>query len=378
MSKIMNTVTVKNINIVHAIGEYLIDSKGIEYLDWFADVGTVNLGYSISGLINEMSVVPQHIPNTLGNPLKERTASALCELTYMDKVFFCNSGSEAVEAAIKIVRKWNKEAGYNKRNTIWTYKGGFHGRTYGAISAGDGAPYHYKGFEPHLEGFKHFTELDEIDWETAQAVMLATMYGNNDAIIYPKDYILYLWKKCQYYKIPLVLDEVQVGSGRIGTFNGYDYYGITPDIVCLGKGIACGIPTGVTLAKGEFADVFTPGTHYSTFGGSPLSCVGIEHLMSVWKTGHIGNNVNYLGELLKIELSKMNNIGNVRGKGMWIAFDVAGDMAFNLSDELLKNGMFVPTFRKNAIKITPMLNMKSIDEGLSKIRASIKTVFGTV
>lgn len=376
MSHIMNTVTVKNIKIQSAHGEYLYDTAGNKYLDWFADVGTVNLGYSPIVLMNELRNVSQHIPNTLINPRKERIAERLCYMTHMDKAFFCNSGSEAVEAAIKIIRKYH-HIHETKRDTIWTYKGGFHGRTYGAISAGDGASYHYSGFEPHLEGFKHFEKLDEIDWDKAQAIMMATMFGNNDAFVYPMDFMKELHYRCDIFKVPIVFDEVQVGAGRTGTFNAFDYYGIIPDVLCLGKGIGSGIPTGVTLAKGYFADMFTPGTHYSTFGGSPLSIVGIEYLLTELSE-ILYKNIQYNGEYIKSNLENMKNISSVRGKGLWIAFDVDGDKAIEVSDEMLKNGLFVPTFRKNAIKITPMLNTQTMDEGLNKISKSIKTIFGTV
>ncbi len=373
----MNTVTQKSIRVLSAKDEYLFTHDGKQYLDWFADVGTVNLGYSPEGLMKMISNVPQHIPNTLINPWKESAAEQLCELTYMDKAFFCNSGSEAVEAAIKIIRKyhWMKDTG---KKTIYTYKNGFHGRTYGAISAGNGAPYHYEGFDPHLKGFEHFSNLAEINWDDAQAIMMATMFGNNDAVVYKMDWMKELFYRCDIYKVPIVFDEVQVGAGRTGAFNGFDYYGITPDVLCLGKGIACGIPTGITLARGEFAEILTPGTHYSTFGGSPLSCAGILYLINEWKKDELSKNISYAGEYIKAELSLMNHISGVRGKGMWIAFDVEGDKALELSDKLLENGMFVPTFRKNAIKITPMLNMNSMNKGLEIIGKSVKQLFGTV
>lgn len=377
MNHIMNTVTVKNIRIIDAKDEYLIDDKNERYLDWFADVGTVNLGYRPYELSRMLATMPQHIPNTLRSSLKERASEMLCSITKMDKAFFCNSGSEANEAAIKIIRKWNKLNNKNAK-TIYTFKGGFHGRTYGAVSAGDGASYHYEGFEPHLEGFKHFETLNEINWDDAQAVMMATMMGNNDAIVYSKKFYQELEYKCDIYNVPLVLDEVQVGAGRTGYFNGFDNYNIIPDVMMMGKGVACGIPTGVTLARGEFADIFTPGSHYSTFGGSPLSCAGIIHLIERYNDDRLLLKVISDGEKLADELSKFQNISGIRGVGLWIAFDVADNRAMELSDEMLKNKLFVPTFRKNAIKITPMLNNHSIEKGLDIISKSIKSVFGNV
>ena len=307
---------------------------------------------------------------------KINAAKSLCSLTGMDKVFFCNSGAEANEAAIKIVRKWNHNNKTNK-NTIYTIKDGFHGRTYGAISAGDGAPYHYDGFGPHLEGFKHFSNLSEINWDDAQAIMLATMFGNNDAIVYDNEFLMELRYLCDIYNVPLVLDEVQVGAGRTGNFNAYDSYGIFPDVLCLGKGIGCGIPTGVTLAKGEFGDILTPGSHYSTFGGSPLSCAGINFLTSEWNKKYLKDNIDKQSIKIKAFLNNIPRLSNIRGIGMWIAFDVDDDKAMLLSNELLRNGMFVPTFRNKSIKITPMLNSSDIeiDEGLNIIDLSIKKVY---
>jgi len=373
----MNTVSVKDIEIIDAHDEYLVDTNGEKYLDWFADVGTVNLGYRPFELSRSLGRVPQHIPNTLRNSLKEKAAETVCNMTHMDKVFFCNSGSEAVEAAIKIVRKWNYLL-ERKCKTIYTYKDGFHGRTYGAVSAGDGAKYHYEGFEPHLEGFKHFTEISEIDFDDAQAVMLATMFGNNDAIVYDKTWMRILAEECKQHNVPLVFDEVQVGSGRTGFFNGFDNYDVIPDVMCLGKGIACGVPTGLTLARGGFAEVFKPGVHYSTFGGSPLSCSGILHLIDRYKDDRLMLKIIADGDEIMNELQNMNHLSNVRGKGLWIAFDVDDDRAMELSDEMLRNKLFVPTFRMNAIKITPMLNNNSVGKGLEIIYKSIKNIFGDV
>jgi acetylornithine/succinyldiaminopimelate/putrescine aminotransferase len=374
----MNTVNTRpNLLIDRAKGSYLYSKCGAKILDWFADVGTVNLGYSPDKLMKNLGKSPQHIPNTLMTEQKMMTSERLCEKTGMDKVFFCNSGAEANEAAIKIVRKWNHNR-YTRRKTIYTVKNGFHGRTYGAVSAGDGNLHHYDGFGPHLSGFKHFSDLDEINWDDAQAIMLATMFGNNDAGVYSEEFMSEINKKCKFHNVPLVLDEVQVGAGRTGLFNAFDWYGIEPDVLCLGKGIGCGVPTGVTLAKGEFADVFTPGSHYSTFGGSPLSCEGINFLMDSWENENLSTNVTIQSNKIQSALFDIDGISNVRGIGLWIAFDVDDNKAFQLSDELLLNGMFVPTFRPNAIKITPMLNStdSEIQKGLEIIKKSVNTVIG--
>lgn len=380
MSHLMNTVKKRNIMIDGASGSWLHAENGKKYLDWFTDSGTVNVGYKPKELMIELPFLPQHLPNSVNSIYNETAAELLCIITNMDKAFFCNSGSETVEAAIKIARKWN----YNNKTgktIIYTHKGGFHGRSYGSISAGDGPAYHYIGFGPHLEGFKTFSELSEIDFNEAAAVLMEPIYGANDVILYPKEYIQELRRLTTENNIPLLFDEVQSGSGRTGHFTASQYYGITPDVICLAKGVACGITTGVTLAKGEFADVFEPGTHYSTFGGSPHSCFGVIHLIKLWNETDLQKNIADVGAKLYNGLTSIEQstgkISNIRGVGLWVAIDVVDEKAIELSDVMLEHGLFCPTFRNNILKFSPMLNstVEEINLGLYILSQSIKQVW---
>lgn len=350
---LMNTIDHMDVEIVDGDGCWLIDSKGKRYLDGFGDTGTVSLGYTIPKNI-PFKIFPHHIPNLLTSTLRHETSKLLCKKTNMDKLFFCNSGSESVETAIKIIRKWNSDRLQNNRKCIYSVKGGFHGRTYGAMAATDSAEYHKKGFEPLLEGFKYFSKVSEINPDDCAGIIMAPVFGNNDVIVYEKNWMNELVIFTYENNIPLCFDEVQSGSGRTGKFLSCEWYGIKPDIICLAKGIGMGFPVGVCLAKNSFSDTFTPGVHYSTFGGSPWGCVMIKKMID-WCNNYNLRLVEEKGEYVK---ETLKYIVDVRGKGLMLAWDVSGNRAKRLSQDLLKSGIFMPTFRDHVIKFTPPLNIE--------------------
>lgn len=360
MSHIMNTVSRLDITVLGAHGLFLETTAG-DLMDLFTDTGTVNLGYRPPELMDAIASIPQHVPNSLRIGIRSQAAEALCARTRMDNVFFSNSGTESVEAAIKIVRKYIYNTGRaDKRKIIYTEKGGFHGRTYASMMASDGPPYHTEGFGPHITGFKHFSDPSEIQWDECAGVLVATIDGNNDVILPVIDHLWTIREMTTKHSIPLVLDEVQCGCGRTGMYNAYDIYGIKPDIVCMAKGVAAGIPTGVTLACGEFSSVLQPGMHYSTFGGSPLSCAGILYAQKTIDSLLVGGmphcHVSTVGQaVLNVLSGHKEFIFNVRGIGLWYAFDVFNNKAREFCNNLVKHGVYCVTFRDHAAKFTPML-----------------------
>lgn len=380
MSYLMNTVTPNEHFKIHtATGQNLLTTDGRLLIDWFMDTGTVSLGYrplELVSLISEYTF--PHLPNMVTYPMREHVAERLCRRARMDKVFFCNSGTEAVEAAIKIARKSNYDKRRN-RSIIWTAKGGFHGRTYGALSAGDGARYHTEGFEPLLGGFKHFENPEDIKGEAPVAIMLAPIFGNNDVREYSLEWMNDIFDMAEQYDFPIIFDEVQTGSFRTGCFTAAQLYGFEPDIICLGKGMACGIPTGATLARNEYAEVLTPGSHFSTFGGSPLSMLGISTLLEANQMNKLSRNIAVRGNQIRegLERLKCFGVSEIRGRGLMIAIEFeAGLDSRVFSEALLKHEMFVPTFRKNTMKFAPPLNMSynDVEQGLARLTTAFSEV----
>jgi len=365
------------LNVIDAYGCYLETEDG-QYMDWFMDCGVTPLGYRPNQLLYQIAAEAYpHLPNTVTYEKREIVAEDLCRLTHMDKVFFCNSGTESVETAIKIIRKWNHDKGTGRKG-IWTPRGSFHGRTLGSLAAGDSAEYHYTGFQPLPSGFVHFEHPDEIDWGQAAGILLEPIAGNND--VREREWLQDLCIKAIRNEVPIAFDEVQSGSFRTGKFSAAEWYGIVPDIMCLGKGIGCGIPTAVTLARGEFADVLGLGTHYSTFGGSPLSVLGINTLLMAGNNG-LGTNVKKQSHKIMNALSLLRYFGikEVRGVGLMIAIEFEkGFNSSKYSEALFDCGMFIPTFRKNIMKLAPPLNISDVDvdKGITIINKSFVEAFG--
>lgn len=373
-------------------GPWLRDDKGEEYLDFFADVGTASLGYGsseINSVLGRLIEGPIHAPNLFQHKRRNEVAARLCALTKMDKVFFCNSGAEAVEAAIKLARLyWHKlRSSEELRSSIWSYSGGFHGRTSALIWVGDGAPYHREGFGQCPPGLgNHFGEDYTQIPDDAAAVILAPVFGNNDVLVYPIGWLKGLRKYCTDRGILLIFDEVQTGAGRCGALTYGQKVGIRPDILTLAKGIAMGAPVGIMLANGAVADTFTPGSHWSTFGGNPLSVEFIDGMLN-WLEGRFGNEpggewarysqINMNGAMIRSYLSGQPWAHNVRGEGMLIAFDIKAD-AKEFATAAMKRSLIIGAFRSGhgPVKITPPLNtsLDDISFGLAAMSRAAEDV----
>lgn len=370
VSYLFNTVNRVNLDVVDAHGQYLITRDGNKYVDWFMDSGVTSLGYRPWRLMSKLSTAAfPHLPNTIQYEKREEIAGALCALSGMSKVFFSNSGTEAIETAIKVVRKWNFD---NKtgRDTIYCLKGGFHGRTLGSLAASSVAAYHRDGFGPLPDGFETFFPIEDIDWKRAAAILLEPIQGSNDARELDQAWMRGLFVKAATNGVPIIFDEIQTGAFRIGKFTASKLYGIQPDIICLGKGIGCGFPIGITLVRPQFNNTIIPGTHYSTFGGSPMSLLGVETLLDTAAFEDLGENVLKRGKQIKQFFSKIGKIKEIRGRGLMLCIElVEGVDAFEISKILLENGMFLPTFRNNRLKLAPPLNMSDGDvlEGVDMI-----------
>lgn len=376
-SFLMETLRRKPVQFKAGIGPILVSEDNQEYIDFFTDVGTASLGYAgpeQQAVLQRMidGLIPVHAPNLYDNAERDRAASRLCTLTGMERVFFCNSGAEAAEAAIKLARKHAEERGRSYH--VYSYAGGFHGRTYGALAAGDGPSYHYKGFGPMPYGFWHFKEIHEIPVDAA-AVIMSPVFGNNDVRPYPLGWLGALRDFTRRNGIALIFDEVQTGAGRTGHVTYAQKVEIEPDIVTLAKGVAMGCPVGAVLARGDVANAFTPGSHFSTFGGNPIGMAFLNGMLDWLSNPANLEQVNQRGQYIRWALENMEWPKNVRGEGMLIAFDLDRD-GLRFAEKCFQRNLLIGAFRPGPgpVKITPPLNCPQhiLERGLGVINTAYK------
>ena len=361
---LMHTLEFREPTFKQGAGTTLITDDGQEYIDLFGDVGTASVGYFSeihSDVLQRMldASMPPHAPNLFKFEERDRAARRLCEATEMDKVFFCNSGTEAVEAAIKMARLYQHRVTLHRSPEIWSYSGGFHGRTYGALAAGDGPSYHYEGFGALPSDFHHFDDANEIPANVA-AVILAPVFGNNDVIEYPQGWLQQLRSYTEENGILLIFDEVQTGAGRCGAMTYAQKIGVKPDIITMAKGLAAGAPCGAMLAREGIAEAFTPGSHFSTFGGGPLTMAFLNGMLDWLLLPGRLEGINSGGKMITDVLATHDWAHNVRGTGMLIAYDSDADTV-ELAKLCAAEQVLIGAFRvgPGPVKTTPPLNMSS-------------------
>lgn len=380
MTSLMRTLEFRSRRIVSGDGAYLITEDGTRLLDFYADTGASGLGYNHPAARKAFSDIlernyPVHSINMYPFAEREDVATRLCVVTEMDKAFFCNSGAEAIEACIKLARKHQSRWADTTaslatgrplvRHEIWSLRRGFHGRTYSTLAAGDGPPYHMEGFGPHLEGF-HKWDWDNIEAinPKAAAVLLSPVLGHHDVVPYTCQQLQSIRDYCDEYGILLIFDEVQSGGGRSGSFLYAQQVGVMPDIVGLAKGVAMGFPVGVCLARGEVADAFTPGSHFSTFGGSPPSCVFLNAMLD-YLTPEFLKSVTERGEYTVRRMQELGWFTEVRGMGLLICGDSNLD-AIEFAKRADEKNLIIGAWRKNPIRVSPVLDasIEDIERGI--------------
>ncbi|MEK6725581.1 MAG: acetylornithine transaminase [Deltaproteobacteria bacterium] len=343
----------------------LWDVDGKEYLDFVAGLAVVNLGHchpSVVRAIKEQAEKLIHVSNYYHNEPMIELARLLCENSFAEKVFFCNSGAEANEAAIKLARKYAKENLGKEKFEIITMLKSFHGRTMATITATGQERFH-KGFEPLLEGFKYvpFNDLEALRraiTEKTCAIMMEPIQGEGGVNVPSKEYIQGLRRLCDEKGLLLIFDEVQTGIGRTGKLFAYEYFGIEPDIMTLAKGLANGIPIGAMLTKDKFASAFVPGAHASTFGGNPLATAAALAVLHTIKKEDILRNCNivsgYLINRLKELMKGFDFIKDVRGIGLLIGMELTFD-AGDIVKKCMDRGILINYTNGNVLRFIPPL-----------------------
>ena len=354
------------IAITKGKGCYVYDTEGRKYLDMIGGIAVNCLGYGNPKLVSAISKQAKdiiHVSNYYHIPQKSELAYRICRSSFADKVFFCNSGAEANEAAIKLARSYFYYKSVNKYEII-TADMSFHGRTMGTIAA-TGQEKFSKPFAPNVPGFVHvpFNDIDAmsdaVNPRTA-AIMLELIQGESGVHPADKEYILEVKKLCQEKGILLIFDEVQTGVGRTGKMFCYQNYGVTPDIMTLAKGLGGGVPIGAMCCTNEVATGFKVGDHGSTFGGNPLACAAGNAVMEVFEEQGIIDNVRDVSEDLFDKLNKLrakyNCIRSVRGMGLLIGIEFDDTItAQGMREQLMTMGFLVSAIGKSTIRLAPPL-----------------------
>ena len=380
---VMGTYARQDIVFARGEGAWLYTEDGTRYLDFGSGVAVNALGHAHPRLVaalTEQAHKLWHTSNLYRVAGQETLADRLAKLTFADKAFFCNSGAEACEGAIKIARRYHYVSGRPERTRIITLQGAFHGRTLATLAAGGNEKY-LEGFAPKADGFDQvpFGDLEAlksaIGPDTA-AIMVEPIQGEGGVTPATVEFLQGLRRLCDEKGLLLILDEVQCGYARTGKMWAYEHYGITPDILASAKGIGAGFPLGACLATEEAAKGMVFGTHGSTYGGNPLAMAAGEAVLSVIQSPGFMENVNAMGERLRAALEQM--IPNhdaifdcVRGKGLMLGLRLkfeSRDFVAHLRDN---HGLLTVSAGDNVVRILPplVIDESHVAECISRLSA---------
>jgi predicted acetylornithine/succinylornithine family transaminase len=368
---IMNTYKRFPVVLAKGSGAKVWDINGKEYLDCAAGIAVCNLGHShprIIAAVSEQLGKLTHVSNLYYTEPQTRLAKMLVDNSFADKVFFCNSGAEANEAAIKLARKYAHENMGPDKFELITMKESFHGRTMATITATGQEKFQF-GFTPLLEGFTYVPYNDLKALEAAISgktcgIMLEAIQGEGGVKIPDDNYLAGVREICDRYGLLLIIDEVQTGMGRTGKLFAYEYSGIKPDIMTLAKALANGIPAGAMLATDKTAAAFVPGNHASTFGGNPIAMAAATAVVETMLQEGILEHCREIGDYFLSQLKKLQQkhaiIRDVRGKGLMIAAELSIE-AGHIINQCIKRGLLIISAGSKTLRFVPPLIITNQD-----------------
>lgn len=374
---VMRTYGRLSVVFVRGEGCFVYDSDGKEYLDLVAGIAVNGLGHchpKVVEAICKQAGTLIHTSNLYHTVPQPRLAKLLVELSGMGKAFFCNSGAEANEAAIKLARKAAKASGKPDKVGIVTAEQSFHGRTMAAITA-TGQPKYQKSFTPLVPGFSYVPYNDvealraAVTDETC-AVMMEPVQGESGVHPATQEFLQAARDLCDRFGAALIFDEVQTGLGRTGRMFGFQHYGVIPDVMTLAKTLGGGFPIGACLARGKFADVFEPGDHASTFGGAPLACAaGIATVTEIAEGGWVDNAAE-VGDYFRTQLAALPGVREVRGMGLMIAAEFTEPKAKDMAAKALERGLIVNAIGDHILRMVPplILTKELVDRAMDTLR----------
>jgi acetylornithine/N-succinyldiaminopimelate aminotransferase len=365
-------------------GVFLYDCEGNRYLDFVAGLGVNALGHAhprVVKVIREQAARAIHFSNLYYNEYQGRLAEKLCQLSGLNRAFFSNSGTEAIEGSIKLARLAGHRAGGEAKSQLVALEGSYHGRTFGAMSL-TGQDKYRKGFEPLLEDVK-FVPRDNLEALRAAindqtcAIVLEPIFGEGGIYECSTEFLRECRALADRHGAALIFDEIQCGLGRTGTIFAYRAFGVTPDIVAIAKPIAAGLPLGAFLAKEEFASAISAGQHGTTFGGGPLACrVALEYLAIVEEEKLLENVMRvgtYLQEQLKALAGRHAAVKEVRGRGLIQGLQLAIP-ARPIVEEALAEGVLFNSTQDSVLRFLPpfLLQEKHVDKGIRVLKKVLR------
>jgi len=372
---LMNTYNRYPIVLRKGRGVKVWDTDGKEYTDFIAGIAVNCLGHCHRNVVIALQKQAQrllHVSNLYHIEPQIKLAKLLVQRSCADRVFFCNSGTEAIEGAIKLARKFAKDHISPERYEIISAYGSFHGRTLAALTATGQERFH-QGFEPLVPGFRHvpFNDADALrEAVTKQtcAVLLEPIQGEGGVRMPSKDYLSAVRDICDDHNLLMILDEIQTGMGRTGKLFAYEHFGVEPDIFTLAKGLGGGVAIGALLAKERVAEAFQPGTHASTFGGNPLACsAALASIETLLEDNFLLDNCARLGEYFVSGLEKLKKdfpslIIDVRGLGLMVGLELTRTGA-SFVEACAQRGMLINCTGGNVLRFTPplIITEKEID-----------------
>lgn len=368
-------------------GSRVWDDRGREYLDFLSGIAVCNLGHChprIVKAIREQARKLLHVSNFFYTEPQAELAALLTRHSFADRIFFCNSGAEANEAALKLARKYAHDHSGGKRFEIITMEYSFHGRTLATLTATGQEKFH-KGFLPLLPGFIYvpFNDIDALARAVTDrtcAVMFEPIQGEGGVNLPSPDYLGAVRELCDRKKLLLIFDEVQVGMGRTGRLFAYENYGVAPDIMTLAKALCGGLPAGAMLANSKVADSFTPGTHASTFGGNPVAMAAGVAVMQELLEGTALENCRKMGDYFLGRLEQLQDkypglIRQVRGKGLIIGMELFVN-GKEIVNQCLRQGIIINCTLDKVLRFLPPLIVKKAD--IDRCVDALDKILGTL
>lgn len=367
-SYVMNTYRRYPATFVEGSGMYLYDASGEKYLDFVAGIAVVSLGHShpkVTEAVSSQIKRLAHVSNLYYTEPMARLAEKLCDLLGWEdgRVFFCNSGAEANECAIKLVRKRSRlEFGQGRFETIAALDS-FHGRTLETLAA-TGQPKKWEPFTPLPPGFRHVSyddlpALEDAVDDSVCSILLEPVQGEGGIVVPSPDYLPGVRKICDAHDLGFIADEVQTGLGRTGEWFGFQESGAVPDVITLAKALGNGLPIGACAARGDHAEAFEPGDHATTLGGGPVVCAAALAVLDTLESEGLVPRAKEIGKYLGALLDGLNgshsSVTGVRGKGLLLAVQLSGDFARNVAEDCLEQGLLINDVGSSTLRLCPPL-----------------------
>ncbi|MCD7839509.1 MAG: aspartate aminotransferase family protein [Erysipelotrichaceae bacterium] len=367
-------------------GVHVYDTNGQKYLDFYSGIGVNSFGHCYPKYIEKLDKqlhTLNHVSNYFYTPVGIEAAEAVVKATKLDSVFFCNSGAEATEGALKLARKYYYVKHGTADSEIISFYSSFHGRSTGSVKL-TGNIHYQEAFGPLIDGVKYATlnDLDSVEAlinDKTAAIIVEPVQGEGGVNPCDKEFLQGLRKLCDDNDIVLILDEVQCGMGRTGTMMTYFQYDIMPDVVCLAKGLGCGVPVGAFVANEKVAKAMTPGDHGSTYGGNPFVCAAVKAVFEILEEEDMLTHVKQISQYLIEKLDEVTDefacVEGHRGLGLMQGLVINGS-AKPIVKGLLDEGVIVVSAGENVVRMLPpfIIDEANVDEFIEKLRKVLKNL----